>query len=92
MIIIMLVSAAPAALAAGNAYLSGPGTVRAGDTITVSFCAGGGIFGGSGSISYDSAQLTLNGCSASIGGSWDVEFSGNNFVFYDNGLSSTVVT
>jgi len=90
LIIVMLVSAAPAAMAAGNAYMSGPGTVRAGDTITVSFCAGGGIFGGSGSISYDSAQLTLNSCSASIGGSWDVEFSGNNFVFYDNSMASPI--
>ena len=30
--------------------MSGPSVVRAGDTITLSFSAGGGIYGGSGSV------------------------------------------
>lgn len=88
--VFLLAAMAPAALAAGSAYLSGPGEVRAGDTITVSFAAGGGIFGGSGSVAYDPAQLTLQGYSASIGGSWAVEFSGDKFVFYDNTMSSPI--
>ncbi len=89
-IILLLVAMAPTVLAAGSASMSGPGTVRAGDTITVSFYAGGGIFGGSGSVSYDSSQLTLQGYTQAIGGSWAVEFSGNNFVFYDNSMASPV--
>lgn len=89
-ILFMLIAVAPMALAAGSASMSGPGTVRAGDTITVSFYAGGGIFGGSGSVSYDSSQLTLQGYTQAIGGSWAVEFSGNNFVFYDNSMASPV--
>lgn len=87
---VLLLSMVPAALAAGNASMTGPGTVRAGDTITVSFSAGGGIYGGAGSVSYDPAQLTLQGYSAAIGGSWAVEFSGNNFVFYDNTMTSPI--
>lgn len=90
LILLLLLGTAPAVMAAGNAYMSGPGVVRAGDTITVSFSAGGGIFGGSGSLSYDSSALALQGCNAAIGGSWAVEFSGNNFVFYDNSMASPI--
>jgi len=88
--IILLLSASPFVFAAGSASLSGPSVVRAGDTITLSFAAGGNIYGGSGSISYDASQLTLNGYTPTIGGSWAVEFNGNNFVFYDNSMSSPI--
>ncbi len=76
--------------AAGSASLAGPDTVRPGDTITLTFYAGGGIYGGSGSVSFDPAQLTLQGYSAAVGGSWAVEFSGNSFVFYDNSMASPI--
>ena len=89
-IVLLLLGISPVVMAAGNASMSGPGTVRAGDTITVSFYAGGGIFGGSGSVSYDPSQLVLQGYNAAIGGSWAVEFSGDNFVFYDNSMASPV--
>lgn len=87
---VLLVSLAPAAFAAGSASMSGPAVVRAGDTITVSFVAGGGILGGSGSVSYDASKLTLKGYTQIIGGSWVVEFSGDNFVFYDNSMASPI--
>ena len=87
---VLLVSLAPAAFAAGSASMSGPAVVRAGDTITVSFVAGGGILGGSGSVSYDTSKLTLKGYTQIIGGSWAVEFSGDNFVFYDNSMASPI--
>ena len=90
MVAVLLVSLAPAVFAAGSASVSGPSVVRAGDTITVSFSAGGGILGGSGSVSYDTAKLTLQGYTQAIGGSWVVEFSGNNFVFYDNSMASPI--
>lgn len=89
-VVLLLVMLTPCVYAAGSAYMSGPETVRAGDTITVSFVAGGGILGGNGVVSYDSALLTLQGYSQSIGGSWAVEFSGNNFVFYDNNMDSPI--
>lgn len=78
------------ASAAGSAYWGGPKTVRAGDTISLTFYAGGGIYGGSGTVSYDSSVLTLKGFSAAIGGSWAVEFGGSRFVFYDNSMASPI--
>ena len=89
LVIVALICVLPLqAFAAGSASVSGPDVVRAGDTITVSFRAGGGIYGGSGSVSFDSNQLTLQGYAASVGSPWVVEFAGNNFVFYDNSMAS----
>ena len=77
--------------ASASASLTGPGTVRAGDTITLSFnLNGSGIYGASGTLSYDSSQLTMTGTSQKIGSPWAVEFNGNNFVAYDNNLSSPI--
>ena len=90
LVIGVLLCMAPTVSAAGSAYWSGPDQVRAGDTITLTFCAGGGILGGNGSVSFDSSLLTLQGYSPSIGGSWAVEFTGNNFVFYDNSMASPI--
>jgi len=88
LLICLLFSLVPQAHAAGSASVTGPSTVRAGDTITVSFRAGGGILGGEGVLSYDSSLLKLNSCTAAIGGSWAVDFSGNSFVFYDNDMAN----
>lgn len=83
--------AVTASAASADASLTGPGTVRAGDTITLTFNLGGsGIFGASGALSYDSSQLTLTGTSQKIGNGWAVEFNGNNFVAYDNNLASPI--
>ena len=90
LVVALLVSVTPSAFAAGSAWMSGPSVVRAGDTITVTFYAGGGIFGGSGSVAYDGSLLTLQGYSQAVGGSWAVEFNGNNFVFYDNSMASPI--
>lgn len=77
--------------ASASASLTGPGTVRAGDTITLSFnLNGSGIFGTSGTLSYDSSQVTLSGTTQKIGSPWAVEFNGNNFVAYDNNLSNPI--
>ena len=90
LVLAVLLCLAPTAFAAGSAYWGGPKTVRAGDTISLTFYAGGGIYGGSGTVSYDSSLLTLKGYSSAIGGSWAVEFGGNRFVFYDNSMSSPI--
>ncbi len=77
--------------ASANASLTGPGTVRAGDTITLSFnLSGSGIYGASGTLSYDSKQLTLTGTNQKIADGWAVEFNGNNFVAYDNNLAKPI--
>ena len=86
----VLASGTITASAAGSISLKGPSTVRAGDTITLTFSAGGGIYGGSGSVSFDSSKLTLKSYTAAIGGNWAVEFSGNKFVFYDNNMSTPI--
>ena len=80
-----------ASAASASATLTGPGTVRAGDTITLSFNLNGkGLYGASGTLSYDSSQLTLSGTSQKIASPWAVEFNGNNFVAYDNNLNSPI--
>lgn len=86
----LLLCLVPGAAAAGSASWGGPETVRAGDTITLVFYAGGGIYGGSGTVSYDNSLLTLQGYTAAIGGSWRVEFTGNRFLFYDDSMASPI--
>lgn len=77
--------------ASASANLTGPSAVRAGDTITVNFnLKGSGIYGASGTLSYDSSQLTLTGTSQKIASPWAVEFNGNTFVAYDNNLSNPI--
>ena len=44
-LMLLLVSLAPMVHAAGYGSLSGPSTVRAGDTITLSYTIGGGVSG-----------------------------------------------
>ncbi|MHB8962391.1 MAG: cadherin-like beta sandwich domain-containing protein [Saccharofermentanales bacterium] len=77
--------------AAASASLTGPGTVRAGDSITLTFKANGtGLYGWSGTLAYDTNQLTLNSTTQKIASPWVVEFNGNNFVAYDNNLSTPI--
>lgn len=90
-ILCLCVMTLPVCAASASASLSGPGTVRSGDTITLTFQINGkGIYGASGSLSYDSAKLELVSTSQSIRKGWEVEFNGNNFVAYDNKMSSPI--
>ena len=77
--------------ASASAKLDGPGTVRAGDTIKVSFVlSGSNLTGAEGTLSYDSNQLTLTGTTQVVSAPWVVEFNGNKFVAYDNNLTSPI--
>ena len=77
--------------ASASATLSGPGTVRAGDSLTLTFkLNGSNLSGASGTLSYDSSQLQLTGTKQVIAAPWAVEFNGNNMVAYDNNLSSPI--
>ena len=92
-IILLITLTLPMTVSAANASaeLVGPSTVRAGDTVTVSFkLSGKNISGVSGKLSYNSNQLTLTGTSQKISAPWAVEFSGNNFVAYDNNLEKPI--
>ncbi len=74
-----------------SATLTGPDVVRAGDTITITFNLKGiGIFGASGTLSYDGNQLVLQSTTQKIAAPWAVEFNGNNFVAYDNNMSNPI--
>ncbi len=75
----------------GSATLTGPDTVRAGDTITLTLnLSGKDIYGAEGMLSYDKNVLELKEMKQKVGGDWVVEFNGNNFVAYDNNLSKPI--
>lgn len=82
---------------AENAQLTGNGSARAGDTITVSFVVSGtDISMLSGTLNYDSNQLQY--ISASTMDGWDTTWQGNRFLSEDKNFthkingSSTVMT
>ncbi len=77
--------------AGASATLIGPAAVHAGDTITLTLnLNGSGLFGASGTLSYDASQVTLTDTKQTIASPWMVEFNGNNFVTYDNNLSNPI--
>lgn len=83
---------AVSASAANTAELSGPQTVRAGDTITLTFkMNGSGLFGAEmDAPTYDKSQLELVKKEKKIGGDWKVEFSDSRIVIYDDQMSKPV--
>lgn len=93
LLFLLTVLFSPATAAAGSPQtsLSGPDTVQPGDTVTLTFSlTGSGIYGVSGTVSYDSNQLTLTGASQVIGGDWAVEFHEGSFLAYDNALETPI--
>lgn len=75
---------------AAGASLTGPGTVRAGDTITLSFnISDSGKYGVEGTLSYDSNVVSLSSSSISLKG-WKLESNGNSLIMYDDAMSSPI--
>jgi len=75
---------------AASASLTGPDTVRAGDTITLKFnVSDSGKYGLEGTIAYDSSVVTLSSSTANING-WKLETNGNSFILYDDAMSSPI--
>ena len=67
-LVLLAVSVPEITVEAAGGYLSGPGTVRAGDTITLTFgVSGSNLYGVSGSLAYDSNQLQYVSSSQAIG-------------------------
>ncbi len=81
-----------AALAAtASATLTGPATVRAGDTITLTFKLNGkNLSGLEGRLVYDSNKLEYKGFTQKISAPWMVEFNDVNLVAYDNNLEKPI--
>lgn len=77
--------AQPNAYAANSISLTGNKTVRAGDTVSLSFnMNGSGILAFTANLEYDSSLLTLNKVTKTVSGNWLIEQNGNKIVAYDN--------
>ena len=75
----------------GGASFSGSGSVRAGDSVTVTFTvSGSNIQGITAVLHYDSSALTLTGTRQLVGSSWSVDMSGGNLLAYDQSLSNPI--
>lgn len=74
----------PVTAEAAGASFSGSGSVRAGDSVTVTFSvSGSNIEGITAELHYDSSALTLTGTRQLIGDSWSVEMNGGKLMIYD---------
>lgn len=83
--------AIPVSAATASVTLTGTNVVRAGDTVTLSFkLNGSGLYGVSGTLSYDTNQLTLSSTKQTVASPWMVEFNGNTIVAYDNELTKPI--
>ena len=75
-----------------SAKLSGPGTVRSGDTITLTLSVSdSGKYGLEGAFDYDSSKVTLNSVQCVKNG-WKVERNGNTIIAYDDAMTSPLGT
>ena len=82
---------APVTAEAAGASFSGSGSVRAGDSVTVTFTvSGSNIQGITAVLHYDSSALTLTGTRQLVGSSWSVDMSGGNLLAYDQSLSNPI--
>ncbi len=74
---------------AASASLTGPSTVRPGDTITLNLrVSHSGSYGITGTLNYDSSQLTLSADPTTSLSGWIAEKNGNDLVAYDNNLAN----
>lgn len=81
----------PVTAEAAGASFSGSGSVRAGDSVTVTFSvSGSNIKAISAVLHYDSSALTLTGTRQLIGDSWSVDMSGGNLLAYDQSLNNPI--
>ena len=88
---LLLWGLAPLTAEAAGASFSGSGSVRAGDSVTVTFTvSGSNIQGITAVLHYDSSALTLTGTRQLVGSSWSVDMSGGNLLAYDQSLSNPI--
>ena len=81
----------PVTAEAAGASFSGSGSLRAGDSVTVTFSvSGSNIQGITAVLHYDSSALTLTGTRQLIGDSWSVDMSGGNLLAYDQSLNNPI--
>ena len=81
----------PVTAEAAGASFSGSGSVRAGDSVTVTCSvSGSNIQGITAVLHYDSSALTLTGTRQLIGDSWSVEMNGGNLLAYNDHLDNPI--
>ena len=75
---------------AASAALTGPSTVRAGDTITLQLnISDSGKYGIEGSLDFNSSYVTFAGMSANMSG-WKAENNGNIILIYDDAYANPI--
>ena len=91
LVLTMVLAAAPRQVEAAGASLSGSGSLRAGNSVTLTFSVSGkGIVALQGALSYDSDKLEFIGMEQLIGGSWGVEMSGSTVMADDAKLANPI--
>ena len=81
----------PVTAEATGASFSGSGSVRAGDSVTVTFSvSGSNIKAISAVLHYDSSALTLTGTRQLIGDSWSVDMNGGNLLAHNDNLDNPI--
>ena len=81
----------PVTAEAAGASFSGSGSVRAGDSVTVTFSvSGSNIKAISAVLHYDSSALTLTGTRQLIGDSWSVDMNGGNLLAHNDNLNNPI--
>ncbi len=79
----------PVSVLAASAELTGPGEVRAGDSVTLTFSLpGDGALGVTGKLVYDENQVTLQKIDNLMPAPWVLESAGNVVIAYDNDQTS----
>lgn len=88
---LMLWAVLPQQAHAAGISFSGSGSLRAGNTVTVTFSvSGSNILAIEATLNYDSSTLELQGTKRLIGGSWDMQQNGSKIILRDTALSSPI--
>lgn len=80
--VLLVAALAVPVMAEESSMLKGPEVIRSGDTFTLTFYAGDvykGTYSGTGTVIYDTAQLTFKSYTSLLGDDWLVEFFGDTF-------------
>ena len=92
--VLLVAALAVPVMAVESTMLEGPDVIRPGDTITLTFYAGNvykGTYRGTGTVIYDSNQLTFKSYTSLLGNDWNVEFFGDTFAIENISKSNPLV-
>ena len=92
--VLLVAALAVPVMAVESTMLKGPDVIRSGDTITLTFYAGNvykGTYSGTGTVIYDSTQLTFKSYTSLLGDDWTVEFFGDTFAIENISKSNPLV-